>query len=64
MPPAPGMALGFPRILRRNGQMTKRKLALAVALAALGTSSMWMSSASAAEKTDAHGGGDRLRRYL
>lgn len=37
--------------------MTKRKLALAVALAALGTSTVWMSGVSAAEKTDAHGGG-------
>ena len=44
--------------------MTKRKLALAVALAALGTSTVWMSGVSAAEKTDAHGGGGRLRRYL
>ena len=35
--------------------MTKRKLALAVALAAVG--SMWMGAASAAERTDAHGGG-------
>ena len=37
--------------------MTKRKLALAAVLAALGTGSMWMSSVSAAEKTNAHGGG-------
>lgn len=37
--------------------MTKRKLALAVALAALGTSTVWPGGASAAEKTGAHDAG-------
>ena len=37
--------------------MTKRKLALAVAITALGTSTVWMNGVSAAEKENIHGGG-------
>lgn len=37
--------------------MTKKQLALAVAIAALGTSTVWMSNVSAAEKETVHGGG-------
>ena len=37
--------------------MTKRQLALAVAIAAIGTNAVWMSGVSAAEKQDVHGGG-------
>ena len=37
--------------------MTKRQLALAVAIAAIGTNAVWMNGVSAAEKQDVHGGG-------
>lgn len=44
--------------------MTKRQLALAVAIAAIGTNAVWMNGVSAAEKQDVHGGGNGCRRYL
>ena len=37
--------------------MMKRQLALAVAIAAIGTNAVWMNGVSAAEKQDVHGGG-------
>ena len=40
-----------------NFIMTKRQLALAVAIAAIGTNAVWMNGVSAAEKQDVHGGG-------
>lgn len=43
--------------------MKKRKLALAVAIAALGTSTVWGSGASAAEKADVRGGGTSVDTY-
>ena len=42
--------------IKEEMEMTKRKLALAVALATVG--SVWMGVASAAEETSVRGGGD------
>ena len=43
--------------------MTKRKLALAVAIAALGTNTVWTSVVSAAEKETVHGGTEVADTY-